>query len=157
PLGYDNLRSIEDVVEALGRMLKQKPAMSQAVVKLNEGVSGEGNALVDLANLESDSPDFLRQRVRAMRFEKPEIRFADYAAKFRERGGIVEERVGVGATEIRSPSVQLRVTPLGVVELLSTHDQMLGGPSGQSYLGCIFPADPAYAIAITHDAAKVGN
>jgi len=49
------------------------------------------------------------------------------------------------------------VTPLGDVELLSTHDQMLGGPSGQSYLGCIFPADPAYASTITRDAAKVSN
>jgi hypothetical protein len=65
--------------------------------------------------------------------------------------------VGVGAKEVRSPSVQLRITPLGKVELLSTHDQMLGGPTGQSYLGCIFPADPAYAIAITHDAAKVAE
>ena len=53
--------------------------------------------------------------------------------------------------------MQLRITPLGKVELLSTHDQMLGGPSGQSYLGCIFPADPAYAAAITRDAAKVGD
>jgi hypothetical protein len=52
--------------------------------------------------------------------------------------------------------VQLRITPLGKVELLSTHDQMLGGPSGQSYLGCIFPADPGYARAITRDAGKVG-
>src|SRR5262249_13164286 len=112
---------------------------------------------VDLANLEGDTPDLLRQRVRAMRFEKPEIRFADYAAKFREGGGIVEERVGVEAAEIRSPSAQLRVTPLGVVELLSTHDQMLGGPSGQSYLGCIFPADPAYAAGITQDEATVGT
>ena len=33
----------------------------------------------------------------------------------------------------------------GEVELLSTHDQLLGGPSGQSYLGCRFPADFAYA------------
>src|SRR5205807_778133 len=56
-----------------------------------------------------------------------------------------------------SPSVQLRITPLGLVELLSTHDQMLGGPSGQSYLGCVFPADGAYASLITREAAKVGN
>lgn len=157
PLGFDNLKSIEDVVVALGQMRSKRPGILQAVVKLNEGVSGEGNALVDLANLEDDSADALRQRVRAMRFEKPETRFADYATKFRERGGIVEERVGVGAAEVRSPSVQLRITPLGKVELLSTHDQMLGGPSGQSYLGCIFPADPAYASAITRDAAKVAN
>ena len=58
----------------------------------------------------------------------------------------MEERI-IG-TELRSPSVQLRVTPQGDVELLSTHDQLLGGPSGQSYLGCRFPADYAYASAI---------
>src|SRR5437763_7800301 len=34
---------------------------------------------------------------------------------------------------------------------------MLGGPSGQSYLGCVFPADSAYAPLITREAAKVGN
>ena len=49
---------------------------------------------------------------------------------FARGGGIVEERV-IGV-ELRSPSVQLRVTPLGEVELLSTHDQLLGGPSGQT-------------------------
>ena len=54
-------------------------------------------------------------------------------------------RSGSSGEEIRSPSVQLRITPLGQLEVLSTHDQVLGGPSGQSYLGCRFPADPAYA------------
>jgi hypothetical protein len=46
---------------------------------------------------------------------------------------------------------------LGAVELLSTHDQLLGGPSGQSYLGCVFPADTGYAALITREAAKVGR
>src|SRR5439155_5849583 len=59
--------------------------------------------------------------------------------------------------DFRSPSVQLRVTPLGDVERLATHDQLLGGKSGQSYLGCVFPADTEYAPAITRDAAKVGR
>jgi hypothetical protein len=157
PLGYENLSSIDEVVAALTRMQAQRPSIAQAVVKLNEGVSGEGNAMVDLSNLGAAANGAIAERVRAMRFEKPEISFEEYAEKFRERGGVVEERVGVGAAEVRSPSVQLRVTPLGDVELLSTHDQMLGGPSGQSYLGCIFPADPAYASAITRDAAKVGD
>jgi hypothetical protein len=75
--------------------------------------------------------------------------------KLAERGGVVEERI-VGV-EVRSPSVQLRVTPEGQVELLSTHDQMLGGPSGQSYLGCRFPADFAYARVISADAAVIGS
>ena len=55
PLGFDNLTSIEDVVSALGRMRAQRPTIAQAIVKLNEGVSGEGNATVDLTNLKEPS------------------------------------------------------------------------------------------------------
>ncbi len=157
PLGSDNLTSIDEVASALVQMRAQRPSVKQAIVKLNEGVSGEGNATVDLSNLDERDDAAIFDRVRAMRFELGTISFDEYAAKFRARGGIVEERVGIGAEEVRSPSVQLRITPLGKVELLSTHDQMLGGPSGQRYLGCIFPADPAYASAITHDAARVGD
>src|SRR5262245_12730481 len=77
-----------------------------------------------------------------------------YMAKLAELAGIVEERV-IGE-EIRSPSVQLRITPLGQLEVLSTHDQVLGGPSGQSYLGCRFPADFNYAPAISAEASIIG-
>ena len=86
-----------------------------------------------------------RPRRRRWSSRTPGSTSTTYLAKLDERGGIVEERV-VG-DELRSPSVQMRVTPLGEVEVLSTHDQVLGGPSGQSYLGCRFPADPAYADA----------
>jgi hypothetical protein len=75
--------------------------------------------------------------------------------KLQERKAVVEERIM--GEEFRSPSVQLRITPLGAVELLSTHDQLLGGPSGQSYLGCVFPADTGYAALITQQAAKIGK
>jgi hypothetical protein len=70
-------------------------------------------------------------------------------------GAIVEELIT--GDRIESPSAQLRVSPLGEVELLSTHDQMLGGPSGQSFLGARFPANPAYAPAIMREAASVGR
>jgi hypothetical protein len=66
-------------------------------------------------------------------------------------GGIVE--CFIGSPGARSPSVQCRVNPLGSVELVSTHDQLLGGRSMQTYLGCTFPADPAYRVAL-HDAAR---
>jgi len=56
-----------------------------------------------------------------------------------------------------SPSVQLRARPDGSVELLSTHDQLLGGASGQSYLGCLFPADPAYSRLISEPAQRIGE
>ncbi len=90
-----------------------------------------------------------------MSFEKADMPFDGYITKLAERGGIVEERIT--GVEVRSPSVQLRVIPSGDVELLSTHDQILGGPRMQSYLGCRFPADYAYARAISADAHVIGR
>ena len=159
PAGFEDLHSFEEVVGALARLRAASPGSGQALVKLNEGVSGGGNALVDLGGLpppgSAEEPAELRERARAMRFELPGMPFDGYVAKLAERGGIVEELIS--GVELRSPSVQLRVTPLGQVELLSTHDQLLGGPSGQSYLGCRFPADFAYAGAISADAATIGR
>jgi hypothetical protein len=158
PIGYEDLRSEAEVVDALARMRAERE-VAQALVKLNEGVSGEGNALVDLTGLPAPGDPgeqaALQERVRSMAFEAPGVQFDGYSERLGKRAGIVEERI-VGK-EVRSPSVQLRVTPLGEVELLSTHDQILGGPSGQSYLGARFPADTGYAAAITREAAKIGK
>jgi hypothetical protein len=66
-------------------------------------------------------------------------------------GGVVE--AFVEGTEVRSPSAQCRVDPLGTVQLISTHDQVLGGDTGQVYLGCTFPAEPSCGVGL-HDAAR---
>src|SRR3989454_1503157 len=159
PLGHENLGSKEDLIEAIAQMRAKKPSVEQVMVKLNEGVSGEGNAVIDLTGLpapgNSQERAMLEDRLRAMQFELEGITYESYMKKLQERQGVVEERIM--GEEFRSPSVQLRVTPLGAVELLSTHDQLLGGPSGQSYLGCVFPADTGYAGLITREAAKVGR
>jgi len=44
-----------------------------------------------------------------------------------------------------------------VVELLSTHDQILDGRSAQRFAGCRFPADPAYAPAVSAVARRVAE
>jgi hypothetical protein len=159
PLGHENLASKGDVIEAIRQMRAKKPSIKQVLVKLNEGVSGEGNAVVDLTGLprpgDSNERTALEDRLKTMQFELKGITYDSYMRKLEERKGIVEERIT--GEEVRSPSVQLRVTPLGSVELLSTHDQLLGGRSGQSYLGCAFPADSDYASLITREAAKIGN
>ncbi|PYK13669.1 MAG: hypothetical protein DME64_13075 [Verrucomicrobia bacterium] len=159
PLGVENLGSKEELIEAIAQMRAGKPSLKQVLVKLNEGVSGEGNAVIDLTGLpapgDSKEKPILEERLRAMQFELARVTYDSYMKKLQERKGVVEERI-LG-NDIRSPSVQLRVTPLGAVELLSTHDQLLGGPSGQSYLGCVFPADPGYATLITREAAKVAR
>lgn len=159
PLGREDIGNTEDLIGAIAQMRKTKPSIKQVMVKLNEGVSGEGNAVVDLTGLpapgDSREAAMLEDRLRAMKFELEGANYQSYMKMLQERNGVVEERI-VG-DEFRSPSVQLRVTPLGQVELLSTHDQLLGGPTGQSYLGCVFPADTAYAPLITREAAKVGK
>jgi hypothetical protein len=159
PLGHENLGSEEEVIEAIMQMRARKPSIKQVLVKLNEGVSGEGNALVDLTALpppgDAKERAAIDEGLRRMQFELKETTYDGYMKKLKERKGIVEERI-LG-NEFRSPSVQLRITPLGAVELLSTHDQLLGGPSGQSYLGCAFPADTGYAGLITREAAKIGK
>ena len=159
PLGHEDIGSEEDLLNAVAQMRAKKPSIEQVMVKLNEGVSGEGKAIVDLNALPApgSSKDLamLEERIRSMQFELEGVTYDSYMRKLQERKAVVEERIM--GEEFRSPSVQLRITPLGVVELLSTHDQLLGGPSGQSYLGCVFPADTGYAALITREAAKVGR
>jgi hypothetical protein len=159
PAGFEDLRSVTDVVNALAMLRSQRPGIAEAMVKLNEGVSGAGNAVVSLADLpppgDARETTDLEHRLQQMTLEAQDVTVDAFLHKMQERGGIAEELIS--GEELRSPSVQLRITPLGDIELLSTHDQVLGGPSGQSYLGCKFPADPAYARTITHDAQLVGE
>ncbi|KAF0243074.1 MAG: hypothetical protein FD180_3592 [Planctomycetota bacterium] len=159
PLGFEGLSTLEEVAARIGEIRAARPRAGAAIVKLNEGLSGEGNAFVDLAVLPAPGApgekDAIASRLAAMRFELGSMTRDDFARKLSARGGVVEERIA--GRDFRSPSVQLRVTPLGEIEVLSTHDQVLGGPSGQSFLGCRFPADVEYAAAITRDAAKIGR
>ena len=159
PIGVEDLHSVDEAVDAIGEMRRARPTLSQVIVKLNEGVSAPATPWSISRRCPRRAPpgsrDEIRRRVERMQFEAPDVAFDAYVAELAQNGGIVEERI-VGV-ELRSPSVQLRVTPGGDVELLSTHDQLLGGPSGQAYLGCRFPADFAYARAISADAMTIGT
>src|SRR5438046_8585771 len=77
PLGHENLGSKEELIEAIAQMRTQKPSIKQVLVKLNEGVSGEGNAIVDVKGLPSVAGGgdpgkqraLLEERLRAIQFE----------------------------------------------------------------------------------------
>ncbi|MEM8960800.1 MAG: peptide ligase PGM1-related protein [Acidobacteriota bacterium] len=149
PDGYEDLRDVQDIVTALTELKRRHPDLRRAVVKLDDGFSGEGNALFKFEGaptggaLEGWVRDELPQRIR---FEAKGETWERYAAKYAEMQGIVECFVE-GKPKL-SPSVQCRIDPLGRPEIISTHDQVLGGPSGQVFLGCTFPADEAYRIEI---------
>lgn len=157
PLGFENLKSQAELFHTIREMLAQKPNIAKAIVKLNDEVSGSGNAIVDLTGFAADMNDdaAVEKRLRAMRFEKPGLTYDEYMHQFGRRGGIIEQLIT--GDEIESPSAQMRATPLGEVELLSTHDQILGGASGQTYLGCRFPANIEYGPMIMREAEKVGK
>lgn len=159
PLGVENLTSEVGLIEAIATIRAQKPAVEQVIVKLNEGISGMGNGVVGLQDLPTPGDAAEREAIatalRNIRFEVQRTAYDWYIGRVQSNGAIVEELIS--GEEVHSPSVQMRISPLGQVEILSTHDQLLGGPSGQSYLGAIFPACPDYSRLITREAAKVGE
>jgi hypothetical protein len=152
PRGASDVRTVPDVVDALEVLMADGP-VEGAVVKHDLGVSGFGNALVDLRG--AAGRDDLEARVRALQPEVEDLDAEGFLARLEEEGGVVEELIA--GDDFRSPSVQLRASPEGGVEVLSTHDQVLGGPHGHTYLGCRFPADPAYAPTLAFHGTRVAE
>jgi PGM1 C-terminal domain len=158
PDGFEHLRDEQDIVEAIVELKRRQPALRRAVIKLNEGFSGEGNATFryDGAPEGDDLVRWIRNELpRRIRFEAPGETWEHYRHKFGEMGGIVE--CFVEGAEVRSPSVQCRIDPLGRATIISTHDQVLGGPSGQIFLGSTFPADAEYSQEIQDAGRRVAQ
>ena len=51
PVGAEDLHTLDDIVAGVQSMRVRRPSLSQVIVKLNEGVSGAGNAMVNLDGL----------------------------------------------------------------------------------------------------------
>lgn len=157
PFGFENLTTDRDIAEGLAEILRREPGARRAVVKLNEGFSGEGNALFYFEGLQAADPG-LADRILDMlptglRYEAPGETWDAFIHKYGDMGGVVEAFVEGDVK--RSPSAQCRVNAIGEAQVISTHDQVLGGPSGQVFLGCTFPADDDYRLEIQDSAAKV--
>ena len=160
PDGFENLRDEDDILEAVIELKRRNPGLRRAAIKLDEGFSGEGNAVFSYEGAPEGSGSDLARWVRdelpgRIRFEAKDETWEHYCHKFSGMGGIVEAWVEGG--EVRSPSVQCRINPLGDAAVVSTHDQVLGGPSGQIFLGSTFPADEAYSRDIMEAGQRVGK
>src|SRR3954453_123190 len=86
PLGAEDLHGLDDIADALVAMRAQRPTMRSAIVKLNEGVSGAGNAVVRLKGLPApgsvdERPEVL-ERLWAMELESQTISVETYLARF---------------------------------------------------------------------------
>jgi hypothetical protein len=157
PAGIEDLRGADDLARALVELKAQRPQLERAVVKLNEGFSGEGNALFDFAQAPEGRNllPWVRERLAQLAYEARDMSWELYERKLRAMGGIVEEFVPGAAKE--SPSAQFRIDPRGACTPVSTHEQLLGGASGQIFLGCRFPAHEAYRLQIQERGARVAQ
>src|SRR4051794_5047327 len=146
--GEEDLRSVAELDAAIEGLRARRPDAQAAVMKLNDGFSGQGHAIVELDGFSSLASA-------AITFIAEEESWPSYSAKVESGGAVVEELVRVPG--LVSPSVQLRISPGGAVEVVSNHDQILGGPHDQVYLGCRFPARAGYRLEIQERARRVGE
>ena len=161
PFGFERLRTHDDIARALAEVKRYDPETRRAVVKLNDGFSGEGNAVFRMEDLDGTASvsdlsarikDLLPER---LKYEAPAEHWESFIQKYGEMGGIVEN--WVEGENKASPSAQCRVNALGEPQVISTHDQVLGGPSGQVFLGCTFPAIDAYRMEIQSSASRIAE
>jgi len=153
PAGFERLRSMDEVVDALAALKRDHPAVHTGVVKLEEGFSGEGNALYRYEHGEDEAA--IRAALpQHLKFQAPAETYESFSSRFAHMGGIVEEFVdGVTA----SPSGQGYIGPMGTLRALSTHDQLLGGADGQVFEGSTFPAAERYRRRVQDDMMRVGE
>ena len=62
----------------------------------------------------------------------------------------------IAGARFASPSVQVELA-FRRGGVLATHEQVLGGDTGQVYIGCRFPADPAYVSELARHGEALAN
>ncbi len=153
--GIEFLHTAEEVKHAVSGLKDMYPSLKKAVVKLNDGFSGDGNAIVEfpegITNLEMFN--WVHHKLeQSLQPVAKDLTPALFFAKLLVMGGVVESFIE--GEEKYSPSVQCRIDPLGEIEIISTHDQAL---NGQVFSGAHFPANAAYRHEITALARDVAE
>jgi len=157
PPGSALVFNLDDLAEATAELWEAHPGLRRCVVKLNEGFSGEGNARFELESLQLEGLSGAERRaVIRSALEQLPMPPASWRELVGQQGALVEAWLE-GGEALSSPSVQGTIHPGGGVDVLSTHEQILGGPGGQTYLGCCFPADDAYRVALMRHGQAVGE
>ena len=148
PDGMERLHDAQQIAEALVELKARHSDLRRAVVKLNHGFSGEGNAVFEYGPVGGDTVAAIKNALPQLRFEAAGETWDSFQEKYQQMGGVVEAWIeGQGK---RSPSAQCRVNALGQADVVSTHDQVLGGAAGQVFLGCTFPAQDGYRKEVHH-------
>lgn len=158
PEGFEDLHTKDDIINALATLKKNNPDIKKAVVKMNDGFSGDGNAIYRYPSL-SINDDLEKNILESLATQltpiSKDVTLELFFEKFNGMGGIVEEFL---EGEIKtSPSVQCVINPNKTIDIASTHDQLLGGDDGQVFMGAIFPADARYSLSLAQEGKKIAE
>lgn len=159
--GLSDINSLEQLYTAIETLWSENPHCQKMVLKLNEGVSGNGNAILRLpiafseflAYSSLERKIFLKACLELLEFQSKVLDWESYCAQI-PKGMIIE--VWLDGKKKYSPSCQGVISPKGKVEILSTHEQILD-QAGQTYLGCIFPAKWDYRQKIQSYTMRIGK
>lgn len=166
--GYNDLKDFDALCLAMARMVKKSPDDRRLMVKRNYSSSGKGNCIfyvdkflsddkIDVKKIPvEDLASSIQKRFKKCTvFQNPKADFIKYKKKFNESGGIVEKYIE-GVIKY-SPSTQVLITSSKKAKIVSTHEQILGGPDKQLYLGCIFPSFPTHRKLIIREGEKISS
>lgn len=136
--GFGDLRTAAEIQDAIDALPGER-----VMVKLNDGYSGLGNAIVS------------KDGGSAVSFSATGETWDTFCAKIAERGAVVEEFIE--HRPLYFPSALARITPGGHYDVVATHDQVLGGANNDVYQGCTFPAAPEYRAEVGASAARIAR
>lgn len=166
--GFEDLKNISELVVSVAKLAKKHPSYKKMVVKCNYAASGKGNAILKISDFFEDlnidrvkTPTetvikLLKKNLKDyFSFQKEDDTAESYFNKFNRSGGIVELFIP-GAVKY-SPSTQVVINTNKKATITSTHEQVLGGPDGQLYMGCKFPAVPSHRKLIIKEGEKIAS
>ncbi|WP_285773368.1 peptide ligase PGM1-related protein [Microtetraspora sp. NBRC 13810] len=142
--GFADLRSLPEIEHAARALNPGR----RVIVKLNDGYSGLGNAVVETAGGRAlaDSPTS---------FSAHGETWDTFADKICERGAVIEEFIE--DRPLYFPSALARITPGGHFDVVATHDQVLGGANADVFQGCTFPARARYRRQVSECAERISR
>lgn len=174
---YEVENDIRAVCEAIWDVLRRNPGARKGIVKLADGFSGMGNAIVDLTKVQKRLRKLSTlyqcyQDDRLYQITLDSLQnatfhhhtWATYREEIMEMGCIFELFLERGSNEsgsgnsrdstTTSPSVQGIIDERGEVFILSSHEQTL---DDQVYLGCEFPCKAEYRPVLMKYAFRIGT
>ena len=159
PAGFEDLKDRKDIVSALSNLKVDTPDLRRAVLKLDEGIAGQGNGVFSFDGCDATSTQGVSQwidnHLHEVAFQAPSQNINTFLEMMNDNGGVAE--AFIEGNPKHSPSSQAMIAMNGDVYPTATHDQVFPENNSQIFEGCIFPAESAYRNEIQNIGVKIGE